>query len=36
LLKVAPQWSSFKRNFARAFPDGAEQIEMGFLEDEKD
>jgi hypothetical protein len=36
LLKVAPQWSSFKRNFARAFPDGPEQIEMGFVEDDKD
>ena len=36
LLKVAPHWSSFKRNFARAFPEGPEQIEMGFLEEEKD
>lgn len=36
LLKVAPKWASFKRNFARAFPDGPEQSEMEFLEDEKD
>jgi len=36
LLKVAPHWSSFKRNFARAFPEGPEQTEMGFLEDDKD
>lgn len=36
LLKVAPKWSSFKRNFARAFPDRQEQAEMPFMEGDDD
>jgi len=35
LLKVSPNWPSFKRSFARAFPSGPEQVEMGFIEDEE-
>jgi hypothetical protein len=36
LLKVAPNWPSFKRNFARAFPDNLPQSEMVFMDDEKE
>lgn len=32
LLKIAPNWASFKRTFARAFPVGPEQTKMDFIE----
>ena len=36
LMKVASNWRNFQSLFNRAFPVGLEQIEMKFMEDEKD
>lgn len=33
LMRISPNWSTFKRNFSRAFPAGPEQTEMEFIED---
>lgn len=36
LMRISPNWSTFKRNFSRAFPSGPEQSEMPFLEEQDD
>ena len=33
LMRAAPNWRNFERLFKRAFPEGPEQLEMGFMED---
>lgn len=35
LMRAASNWSIFERLFKRAFPDGPQQIEMSFMEDEE-